>query len=351
MTKYIYKYFSPKGLKKSKNISNSSHLIIKEAEKFGVDWKIIPGTQIVTLIYQGQEKSYYHQIPTATTALAVYATQNKKITSNLLQQAGISVPRGFRMRRDYNNEYLMDIFEMLTKPLVVKPSDGTWGENISLNITTPEQYFEAVDLALAYSQKKKTGVIVEEMFSGEEYRVLCTREKVIGILKRVPANVTGNGKDSIMQLIQQKNKEEIRGPKGSNKSHLRIIMDKSLKKYLTEQNLNLDTVPEEGKQIFLRKVSNISQGGDAYDYTDIAHSSVKDIALKAINTIPGLAFAGIDFMSSDITKKQTKDNYVIIEINDSPGFDIHDIPYQGKNRHAAKEFLFLIFPELRDIKV
>ncbi|NCN03898.1 MAG: hypothetical protein GW942_02390 [Candidatus Pacebacteria bacterium] len=351
MTKYIYKYFSPEGLKKSKNVSNSSHLIIKEAEKFGVDWKIIPGTQIVTLNYHGQEKSYYHQIPTTTTALAVYATKNKKITSNLLQQGGISVPRGYRIRRDHNNDSLMEVFNILQKPIVVKPTDGTWGENISLNITTPEQYFEAVDLALAYSQKKKTGVIVEEMFSGDEYRVLCTRDKVIGILKRVPANVVGNGKDSIKKLIQEKNKEEIRGSKGSDKSHLRIMIDKSLKKYLAEQELDLDTVLQKGNQVFLRKVSNISQGGDAYDYTDIAHPSVKEIALKAINTIPGLAFAGIDFMSSDITKKQTKDDYVIIEINDSPGFDIHDIPYQGKNRHAAREFLFLIFPELRDLKV
>jgi len=351
LSKYIYKYFSPEGLKKSKNVSNSSHLIIKEAEKFGVDWKIIPGTQIVKLTYKGQEKSYYHQIPTATTALAVYATKNKKITSNLLQQSGISVPRGFRIRRDFSNEYLTEVFNKLQKPIVVKPIDGTWGENISLNITTPDQYFEAVDLPFAYSQKKKTGIIVEEMFDGTEYRVLCTRDKVIGILKRVPANVIGNGEDTIKKLIQEKNTEEIRGPKESNKSHLRIIMDKKLKKYLAERDMNLETVPAKDELVYLRKVSNISQGGDAYDYTDIAHPSVKEIALQAINTIPGLAFAGIDFMSNDITKKQTKDSYVIIEINDSPGFDIHDIPYQGKNRHAAREFLFLIFPELRNIKV
>lgn len=347
MTKYIYQYFSPEGLKNSKNISNSSRLIIKEAEKYGVKWKIVPGTQIVTLTYKGKEQSYYHQIPSTTTALAVYATHNKKITSNLLQQAGISVPRGFRIRRDTNNDSLIDIYETLKKPLVVKPSDGTWGENISVDITTHDQYFEAIDLAFEYSAKRKTGVIVEEMFAGEEYRVLVTRDKVIGVLKRVPANVIGNGKDNIKKLIQIKNREEIRGQKGSDKSHLRIIMDKKLKNYLTEQGLTLETVLAKGKKIFLRKVSNISQGGDAYDYTDLVHSSVKEISLKAINTIPGLAFAGIDFMSSDITKEQTKDSYVILEINDSPGFDIHDIPYQGKNRHAAREFLFLIFPELR----
>jgi len=56
-------------------------------------------------------------------------------------------------------------------------------------------------------------------------------------------------------------------------------------------------------------------------------------------------------ISKDITKKQKKGTYIIIEINDSPGFDIHDYPYEGKNRHTAREFLFLMYPELQKIKV
>ena len=92
MSKLIYEYYSPKGLKKSKNISNSSRLVIVEAEKFGIKWRIEPGTQIVTLNYKDKEKSYYHQIPSSTTALAKYACNHKRVTSNLLKQAGINVP-------------------------------------------------------------------------------------------------------------------------------------------------------------------------------------------------------------------------------------------------------------------
>lgn len=351
MSKLIYKYFSIKGLEKSKNLSNSSRLILSEADKYAVFWKIIPGTQIVSLTYKGQEKYFYHQIPSGTSALAIYACNNKKITSNLLQQAGISVPQGYRIRKDHDNKYLLGVYDNLVKPLVVKPSAGAWGENISLNITTHEEYFDAIDLAFSFSSKKKSEIVVEEMFAGEEYRVLTTRDKVIAVAKRVPTNVTGNGKDNIKKLIKIKNLEDIRISKGINKSHLKIIMDERLRKYLTDQGMDLDTVLEAGQRVFLRKVSNISQGGDAIDYTDKVHLSVKEIALKAIKTIPGLVFVGIDFMSSDITKPQTKDSYVIIEINNSPGFDIHDYPYQGKNRHAAREFLFLIFPELRQVKI
>lgn len=331
----------------SKNLSNSSRLVIVEAEKHGVKWKIIPGTQIVTLTYKGIERSYYHQLPSSTTAIAKYACNNKKITSNLLQQAGITVPRGFRIRRESDGDFLDTVFEYLKKPLVVKPSNGSWGDEVSVNITTKKKYLEAIELAFSNSNKKHAGVIIEEMFAGNEYRILLSREKVIGILNRIPANVVGDGESSIKRLIATRNKEDIRGTKGSDKSHLKICIDKSLHDYLTEQGLNISTVPKKGKQIFVRKVSNVSQGGEAIDCTDIAHPSVIKIALKAIRTIPGLSFAGIDFMTKDISKKQTKNSYVIIEINDTPGFDIHDYPYKGKNRHAAREFLYLIFPELK----
>lgn len=340
-------YYSPKGLTKNKNVSNSSRLILKEADALGIKWEIIPGTQIINLSYNGKTQSFYHQVPAATTALAKYACNNKQITNNLLTHAGINVPKGYRINRKHTNKYLKEIYDDLQKPLVVKPSDGTWGENITVNINTYQQYLKAIEVALSYSSKKNTAIIVEEMFPGTEYRVLATKEKVIGVLYRRPASVVGNGKDTIKKLIKQKNQEEIRGIKGSDKSHLKIRIDKRLKKYLHDQELSLDVVPKKGERIFLRRVSNISQGGDALDYTDKVHPSVKEISLRAINAIPGLAFAGIDFMSRDITKPQTADNYVIIEINDSPGFDIHDYPYKGENRHTAREFIYLMFPEIK----
>ena len=103
MPKLVYTYFSPKGLMVSKNLSNSSRLVIVEAEKHGVKWKIIPGTQIVTLTYKGIERSYYHQLPSSTTAIAKYACNNKKITSNLLQQAGIKVAETELKTRELQN--------------------------------------------------------------------------------------------------------------------------------------------------------------------------------------------------------------------------------------------------------
>lgn len=347
MSQLIYESYSPNGVVKNKNISNSSRLVLAEADKYGVAWRIIPCTQLIELSFNGKKKTFYHQVPTSTTALAKYACNNKQVTTNLLFTNGISVPKGFRVRKSSTKEDLLDIYENLQKPLVVKPSDGTWGENITVNITNVKDFFEAVDFALKYSGNKRSTAIVEEMFEGEEYRILATREKVIGVLYRRQASVLGNGKDSIKKLIKEKNKNPIRGVKNGTTSHLKIRMNEPMEKLLAENDLDFNFIPEKGQRVFLQRVSNISQGGDAIDVTDIIHPSVKKIALRAINAVPGLSFAGIDLLTTDITKNQSQDTYIIIEINDSPGFDIHDFPYRGKNRHAAREFLYLMFPELK----
>jgi len=266
-----------------------------------------------------------------------------------LYSCGISVPKGYRIRKTTSDDDLLSFYKNLQKPLVVKPNDGALGQNITININNYEEYLDGIEVALDYTGKENSSVIVEEMFEGTEYRVLATREKVLGVLNRRPASVVGNGNDSIKKLIKEKNSNPIRSAKSGTCSHLKIRMDARMTKYLDEQSMNFNTVPDNDKRIYLRRVSNISQGGDAIDFTDKVHPSVKEIALKAINAVPGLSFAGIDFLSKDITKKQTKNSYVIIEINDTPGFDIHDFPYEGKNRHTAREFLFLMFPELKDL--
>lgn len=345
MTKLRYQHFAPDGLRDNKKVSNSSRLILLEAERHGVKWEIVPGTQVVILEYKGRQVSYYHQVPSTTSALAKYSCNNKKITRNLLTNAGVVVPKGFQVSKRSSAEYLREVYDDLKKPLVVKPVNGYAGESITVEIDSYPSYLQALELAFAYSSKDSTA-LVEEMFEGEEYRILATRDKVIGIVHRVPGNVVGDGVHTIRQLIEQKNAEEIREENGLQ-SHLQIKIDKDLHQNLAELGLNLDTIPEVDEQVFLRKVSNISKGGDAIDYTDLAHPSVKEIVLEAIRAIPGLSFAGVDLITSDITQQQTNDSYVIIEINDSPGFDIHDYPYEGTNRHAAREFLYLLYPELK----
>lgn len=349
MSKLIYEFYGPEGTVKEKNIGAGPRYILNEAEKYGIEWRVLPCTHLIELTYKGKKQVFHHQIPTATSALSLYVCNNKKITTNLLFNNNISVPKGYIVKKTTSDEDLLNFYKDLQKPLVVKPGDGIHGKNITTDITDYDEYIEALTVALNYSEKKNSTVIVEEMFKGSEYRVLATKEKILGVLNRRPASVLGNGLDSIRKLIKEKNTDPLRTSKSYTRSHNEIIMDNNMSKLLSKKDMDFNTIPKKDERIYLRQVSNISQGGDAIDFTDKVHESVKKIALKAINTIPGSVFTGIDFISTDITKKQTKDSYVIIEINNSPGFVMHDYPYEGKNRHIVRDFLFLMFPELKDV--
>jgi len=65
-----------------------------------------------------------------------------------------------------------------------------------------------------------------------------------------------------------------------------------------------------------------------------------------MESIPGLAFTGIDYMTKDIYKEQTANNYIIVEINASPSLDWNEYPIEGPKRRVAYEFLKVMFPHL-----
>ena len=102
--------------------------------------------------------------------------------------------------------------------------------------------------------------------------------------------------------LSSKNSEPIRNAQDFRKSHLKIRITDKVHQNLRRQNVTLETIPKKNAIIQLRNVSNVSQGGDAIDVTDSVHPSVIKLALKAIRAIPGLSFAGIDFMTKAIDK-------------------------------------------------
>lgn len=334
------------GWEESEQVTLSTELILNAATELGVAWKLFPGTKIIELSYEGQKKYFRYQISTETTDVGFYACNDKSVTSALLRAAGVNVAKGYNILTEDPPEYWEAVFNALQKPLVVKPTHGNQGDAITLGVTELEQFKAAVKKAFSLTNQKDAGVIVEETCLGQEYRILLTREKVLGIAYRRPANVVGDGSSTIQQLIDIKNKDPRRAP-GTSSPFKQIYIDEDITATLKEQNMDANSVPAAGQRVWMRKVSNISKGGESIDFTEMAHQSVKDIALQALQAIPGLDFAGLDFMTPDITKDQAETGYTIIEVNSSPGFCIQELPDEGKPRNAQYEFLKLAFPSLR----
>jgi len=343
----FYKRYTPNGLVDDRPITSSTRLILREAKNLGMEIKHLIGTNVFKLKYRGKEKDFHFQNPSCNSATGMYIANSKRATRNLLQNNKICIPTGYALKMSDSSNQKKEVYDSLKKPLVVKPDRGSQGKAITVGIRNFSEYLKALRKAANYSKDREAWIVVEEQLIGyREYRVLTTREKVIGVIKRIPANVIGDGVSNIRKLIKIKNSDPRRGEAKDHPPLFKIEMDDEMKEFLKKKDLNWKSIPLKGQRILLRGVSNISMGGDSIDYTDKVHASVRELSLRAINSIPGLELGGVDFMSKDITTKQKPGSYAIIEVNNSPGIDIHDYPFIGIKRNAGLEFLRVMFGEL-----
>lgn len=348
MTALFSKTRSIDGIKKLKKISDSTLMILEEAEKHGITWKKLPYTDRFQLNYKGDVQYFHGQIPSKTTAFAYTTCKNKRLTNNILSEAGIAVSKGYLIKHRAKKEVRIKLYNGLQKPLVVKPVDDLRGNNVCLNIRSQSEYERVISKIYAFNGRRKVDLLVEEMFAGVEYRILATQEKILSVIKRLSPNVVGDGKKNIQELIAEKNKDPIRQ---EISTYSQVSVDVEVLGFLAEQSLSLATVPKKDKRIFLRdhSASDITFGGDTVDETNEIHPSVKKNVSTLMHSIPGLALAGIDYMTEDITQPQTREKYRVIEINASPSLDWNAVPLQGKRRNIALDFLRIMFPKLRSV--
>ncbi len=235
------------GVKKIKKISYSTILILEEAERLGIVWQKIPYTDLFQLKYASHVEYFHAQIPSLTTEFACYCCNNKRLTKNILFEAGLAINKGYQIESQTPLKEEKEIFQILKKPLVVKLADGQQGEHVYLNLNQEEGYFAAIDIIRKTKKSKKSAILVEEMFSGSEYRILATQEKILSVIRRLPANVVGDGQSTIQELVITKNQQPLRNGCGTYK---KIIINDNLIAFLSKQNLNLNSVIDKNKRVF-----------------------------------------------------------------------------------------------------
>jgi glutamate--cysteine ligase len=260
--------------------------------------------------------------------------ENKVVTKKILKDKGINVPMGGEWYQ--LEDALCHLSDLKNKPIVIKPKSTNFGKGISI---FPEGTKEE-DLESAFKEafKHDNTVLVEEFIKGKEYRFLIIGEEVVGILHRVPANVVGDGVHTIKELVSLKNQDPLRG-KGYRRPLEKIHLDETARLFLKAQGLDFESIPEEGRCIYLRENSNISTGGDSIDYTDLICDHFKQLAVEASHAV-GAKICGVDMMIENVA--DSKSSYAVIELNFNPAIHIHSYPYKGKERNIAHKILKLL---------
>ena len=323
-------------LKGFEDMELSTQILMKEAIKRGIKFEVLDREDNFISLEKNGKLEYIKQA--TKTSVDNYATvlamNNKVVTKKILDKKDVRVPKGEEFTSI--DESIRRIEKYVNLPVVIKPKSTNFGLGISIfpDGGGKEELTKALDFAFS----KDNTVLIEEFIKGKEFRFLVIGDKVSGILHRVPANVKGDGKHTIEELIEIKNKDSLRG-KGYKTPLEKIEIDTSVLLYLKNHNRDICTVLKEGEEVFLRENSNISTGGDSIDFTDIIPNRFKEIAIKSAKAI-GAKICGVDMVIEDYTDERS--NYGIIELNFNPAIHIHSYPYEGKERNVAKDILNLL---------
>ncbi|MHA6247707.1 cyanophycin synthetase [Pontibacter sp. CAU 1760] len=320
----------------------STYAIISEAVSRGIPYIRLDRNSLIQLGYGKYQKRIQATLTCRTAFFAVEIACDKKATKDMLQDAGIPVPKG---RTVYTQDELKKAVNWLGYPLVIKPLDGNHGKGASININNMQDALEGLEIAQAYSE----GVLVEQFIEGFDFRILVVNGKFVAAAKRTPAMVTGDGVSSIRQLIEKENEDPRRGI-GHEKSLTKIDVEKTTLNLLEKKGLGLDTVVAAGEVVYLKDTANISTGGTATDVTDLV-DPYNILMAERIAGIIGLDICGIDVMTSDIAIPLNETRGAVLEVNAAPGFRMHVSPTYGLPRNVAEPVVDMLFPRDKPFRI
>lgn len=262
---------------------------------------------------------------------SVLAMENKVVTKKILAAKGVPVPGGEEF---YSiEEAAAKVSSYIDIPVVIKPKSTNFGLGISIfdKGGSREDLLSACRIGFEYDNT----ILIEDYITGQEYRFLVIDGRVEAVLKRVAANVIGDGKRSIQELVAEKNTHPFRG-EGYTAPLKKIKMDEQTLLFLKGQQLKPESIVHKGTQVFLRGNSNISTGGDSIDFTDEMPAVFKKVAIDAAQAV-GAVFCGVDILIDDY--RDDRSSYGIIELNFNPSTDMHAYPLFGKERRTGEMIL------------
>ncbi|MFW6077713.1 MAG: N-acetylglutaminylglutamine synthetase, partial [Hyphomicrobiales bacterium] len=304
-----------------------ARIIIDEARRRGITVELIDAEGgFFRLTHGGRSIRCREALTDLTSSVAMSICDDKAVTRRLVEQAGIKVPA--QLETDDTAE--VEAFLAEHGALVVKPARGEQGRGVAVGLETPEGVAAAVENARRISDR----VLVEAFSSGEDLRLVVIGFELVAAAIRRPAQVTGDGQNTVRELIRRASRRRSAATGGE--SH--IPLDEETMRCIDKAGFTLDAVLPEGQVLAVRKTANLHTGGTIHDVTDEVHPELAAAAVTAARVID-IPVVGIDLL----VPSHTEPAYVFIEANERPGLANHE------PQPTAERFIDLLFPlSMRD---
>lgn len=311
----------------------STGCIVQAAVARGIPYRRLTDGSLVQFGWGRHQRRIWAAEVDATSAVSESIAQDKDLTKQLLRAAGVPVPLG-RPVSDVQDAWAAAL--EIGLPVVVKPQGGNQGKGITVNVTHREQLERAFPAAQAIGS-----VMVERFLPGNDFRLLVVGDRLVAAARRDPPMVVGDGVHTIGQLVDKVNADPKRGD-GHATSLSRIRLDDIARALLASKDLTVDSVPEKGRTVVLRKNANLSTGGTATDVTDEVHPQVATCAVAAAQTV-GLHVCGVDLVCESIRLPLDQQSGGVVEVNAAPGLRMHLSPSYGKGRAVGEAIMQHLF--------
>ncbi len=251
------------------------------------------------------------------TQAAVRVAADKGVCRTMLKRFGFNVPEEMTFwprgkfpaaPQSRHIEQAIDFANRVGYPVFVKPVARSQGKGVSC-------CFDASDLREASEAIFATSdvAIVQPRCVGRDYRVAVLDGRVIQAYERIPLEVLGDGRSSIWQLIEKKQRRFRESGRDTT-----IRLTPAMQKSLSRAGLNVESRPSRGKRVRLTEVSNLSIGGTSREMTSEVHPRFRRLCVAVAHSL-NLRFCGIDLLTPSIAR--WSDRHVILEVNASPGLD------------------------------
>lgn len=297
-------------------------IIVNEARRRGIAVDVIDAEHgYFELSHGGRKIVCRESLSELTTAVAMSRCDNKIVTRQVLESAGLRVPAQRTTEGDEQNLAFLDEH----RALVVKPTRGEQGKGISVNIDSEESMREAIERA----RRTCDEVVLEEFCRGEDLRVIVIDFKVVAAAVRRPPRIEGTGKHKIETLIAKQSRRRAAATGGESK----IPMDEETLRCVRQAGFEINEILPRSKSIEVRKAANLHTGGTIHDVTDRLHPDLRD-ACETAATALSIPVVGLDLMVKDVSAP----DYFIIEANERPGLANHE------PQPTAERFIDLLFP-------
>jgi len=300
-------------------------LLVDEARRRGIAVEVLDAENGYFRLSQGgREIVCRESLTELTSAIAMSRCDDKGVTRKLMEKEGLSVPAQHIVADD---EEALDAFLEHHPRVVVKPARGEQGAGITVDISDRAEIGAAIEAARRHCDK----VIVEEFVEGEDLRLIVIDFKLVAGAIRKPAQVRGNGRDSVRKLVEKQSRRRAAATDGEST----IPMDEETERCLGAQGYGWDDVPPPDERILCRKTANLHTGGTIHDVTDRLHPALVSAAVKAARAID-IPVVGLDFIVPSVTEGE----YRIIEANERPGLANHE------PQPTAERFIDMLFPQI-----